>query len=97
MDRGYFVDVKTLAAALLSESHSLDSLSKLLKIPHPKLRGGTAWRALSLLITSRYALRDTQATWECFDILATEIQRLWGSPTRDFMTSIPKQAWVKPT
>jgi hypothetical protein len=35
-DRGYFVDVKTLAAALTSKSHSLASLSDLLKVPTPK-------------------------------------------------------------
>jgi hypothetical protein len=35
-DRGYFVDVKTLAAALTSKSHSLASLSELLKVPTPK-------------------------------------------------------------
>ena len=35
-DRGYFVDVKTLAAALTSRSHSLASLSDLPKVPTPK-------------------------------------------------------------
>jgi hypothetical protein len=33
---GYFVDVKTLAAALTSQSHSLESLSELLKVPTKK-------------------------------------------------------------
>ena len=37
-DRGYFVDVKTLAAALTSESHSLESLSELLEGPDPRKR-----------------------------------------------------------
>jgi hypothetical protein len=31
--RGFFLDLKTLAAALTSESHSLDSLAKLLEVP----------------------------------------------------------------
>ncbi len=35
-DRGYFVDVKTLAAALTSGSHSLESLSELLQVPTRK-------------------------------------------------------------
>src|SRR5271166_4901620 len=35
-DRGYFVDVKTLAAALTSKSHSLASLSALLNVPTQK-------------------------------------------------------------
>jgi hypothetical protein len=41
-DRGYFVDVKTLAAALTSKSHSLASLSDLLKVPTPKC--DPAWK-----------------------------------------------------
>ena len=68
-DRGYFVDVKTLAAALTSKSHSLASLSDLLKVPTPKSdsdeHGGTLTPA-----HVRYALRDVQTTWECFDVLA---------------------------
>jgi hypothetical protein len=35
-DRGYFVDLKTLAATTTSASHSLASLSKLLKVPTEK-------------------------------------------------------------
>jgi hypothetical protein len=35
-DRGYFVDVKTLAAAITSKSHSLESLSELLNVPTKK-------------------------------------------------------------
>ena len=68
-DRGYFVDLKTLAAALTSQSHSLESLSELLNVPTPKEpseeHGGP--------LTSdyiRYGLRDVQTTWECFDALA---------------------------
>jgi len=36
-DRGYFVDVKTAASALLSGSHTLKSLSELLGVPTPKV------------------------------------------------------------
>ena len=32
-ERGYFLDLKTLAAALTSQSHSLDSLAAFLEIP----------------------------------------------------------------
>ena len=68
-DRGYFVDVKTLAAALTSKSHSLASLSELLKVPTPKEELDEHGEALTPDYV-RYALRDVQTTWECFDVLA---------------------------
>src|SRR5271166_1909552 len=67
-DRGYFVDVKTLAAALTSRSHSLASLSELLKVPTPKEESDEHGEALTADYV-RYALRDVQTTWECFDAL----------------------------
>ncbi len=68
-DRGYFVDVKTLAGALTSKSHSLASLSTLLKVPTPKEESDRHGEALTPDYV-RYALRDAQTTWECFDVLA---------------------------
>ena len=68
-DRGYFVDVKTLAAALTSKSHSLASLSELLKVPTPKKESDEHGGALTPDYI-RYGLRDAQTTWECFDALA---------------------------
>ena len=68
-DRGYFVDVKTLAAALTSRSHSLASLSELLKVPTPKKESDEHSGALTPDYV-RYGLRDVQTTWECFDHLA---------------------------
>ena len=68
-DRGYFVDVKTLAAALTSKSHSLASLSDLLKVPTPKKESDEHGGALTPEYV-RYGLRDVQTTWECFDHLA---------------------------
>ena len=68
-DRGYFVDVKTLAAALTSKSHSLASLSELLKVPTPKKESDEHGGALTPDYV-RYGLRDVQTTWECFDVLA---------------------------
>jgi hypothetical protein len=75
VDRGYFVDLKTLAAALLSESHSLESLSKLLKVPHPKLSTDDHGGVIKPEYV-RYALRDVQATWECFDVLNKQLEGL---------------------
>src|SRR3984957_15496807 len=68
-DRGYFVDVKTLAAALTSWAHSLASLSELLKVPTPKKESDEHGGALTPDYV-RYGLRDVQTTWECFDHLA---------------------------
>jgi hypothetical protein len=67
-DRGYFVDVKTLAAALTSRSHSLESLSKLLHVSTPKEASEDHGGALTDEYV-RYALRDVQTTWECFEKL----------------------------
>ena len=68
-DRGYFVDVKTLAAALTSKSHSLTSLSDPLKVPTPKKDSDEHGGPLTPDYV-RYALRDVQTTWECFNVLA---------------------------
>jgi hypothetical protein len=68
-DRGYFVDMKTLAAALTSKSHSLASLSALLKVPTPKEESDEHGRTLTPEYV-RYGLRDVQTTWECFHALA---------------------------
>ena len=56
-DRGYFVDVKTLAAALTSKSHSLASLSDLLEGPDAKGRVGRAWRRVDARLCPLWAAR----------------------------------------
>jgi hypothetical protein len=67
-DRGFFVDVKTLAATLTSRSHSLQSLTKLLgttpKSPLESYDGALTPKLV------RYGMNDVQATWECFTKLA---------------------------
>ena len=72
--RGFFVDVKTLAAALTSSSHSLDSLGRLLKIDHMKHATDEHGGPLSEAYLA-YAMGDVQATWECFVILRTRYQQ----------------------
>jgi len=67
-DRGYFVDIKTLTAALTSKSHSLASLSGLIKVPTPKKASDEHGGPLTPDYV-RYGLRDVQTTWECFDVL----------------------------
>jgi len=70
--RGYFVDVKTLAAALLSASHSLESLSGALGVENPKQasldHGGPVTPDYI-----DYCRADVQATWECYKALEIKL------------------------
>lgn len=63
--RGHFIDVKTLASALFAKSFSLSRLSHFLQVPNPKLDFGDFDAPISDEMV-RYAVRDTQATWECY-------------------------------
>lgn len=67
--RGFFVDVKTLAAALTGKGHSLESLSHDLGLPEPKSNSDEHGKPLTPEYVL-YAMHDTQVTWECFDVLA---------------------------
>jgi hypothetical protein len=58
-NRGYFVDVKTFAAALLSASHSLESLSDTLKVPTQKISTDAHGGALKPEYV-RYAINDNR-------------------------------------
>ena len=58
-------------AALTSRSHSLASLSELLKVATPKKESDEHGGALTADYV-RYGLRDVQTTWECFDALAQQ-------------------------
>jgi len=67
-DRGLFLDVKTLGAALTGQSHSLQSLTQLLKTtPKSPLDAYDGDLTPDMI---NYCLNDTQATWECFAELA---------------------------
>lgn len=61
----HFVDVKTLASALLSSGYSLAGLSKHLNVVHQKLDFDEFDGPISDDMIN-YAMRDTQATWECY-------------------------------
>ncbi|HEV2550415.1 MAG TPA: hypothetical protein VGU20_24090 [Stellaceae bacterium] len=71
--RPTFVDVSTLAAALLSRAFSLRGLAKELETPHQKLDAGEHGGALTAKYLD-YALQDVQVTWECF----TELRRRYA-------------------
>ncbi len=58
---------------MTSQSHSLESLSALLKVPTPKEPSDDHGDALKPEYVG-YALRDVQATWECFDVLARRFE-----------------------
>ncbi len=74
-ERGYFFDVKTIAAALTGESHTLESLSEFLEIPHPKRKSDDHGKTLTTKYID-YALRDATATWECFAKLRDRYESL---------------------
>src|SRR6185312_13548093 len=66
--RGYFVDVRTLAAALTNRSFSLASLAGFLGTRHRKLDTDEHGGPLTVEYLD-YAARDVEVTWECFDEL----------------------------
>lgn len=73
--RGHFVDVKTLANAIFARGFSLLSLSQFLQVPNPKL----IYDDFTGPITEdmvRYAVRDVQATWECYAELIDRFGKL---------------------
>jgi hypothetical protein len=72
---GHFVDIKTLAGALLSRSFSLSSLSEFLNVAHPKLDFDDFDAPISDEILD-YAVRDVETTWECYAELIARYKRL---------------------
>ncbi|HUN77258.1 MAG TPA: hypothetical protein VMU40_22300 [Steroidobacteraceae bacterium] len=80
--RGHFVDIKTLASALLSRRFNLQGLGAYLRTPTQKQEtnehGSITKRYLE------YARADVQVTWECFRELKTRYaqHRLGKNPDR---------------
>ena len=66
--RGSFIDLKTIAAALLSRSFSLASLADFLKTPTRKAESGGHGKQLTAKYVG-YLLQDVQVTWECYQNL----------------------------
>lgn len=79
--RGAFVDVKTIAAALLSQSFSLQSLSQFLNIPHKKQPSEEHGGRLTEEYLA-YCVTDVQATWECFRALSGKFENHRLNDTR---------------
>lgn len=66
--RGFFTDVKTLAASLTSRSFSLESLCEHLGVETRKQATSDHGGPLTPVYLN-YARADVQATWECYDAL----------------------------
>ncbi len=66
-ERGFFLDLKTLAAALTSNSHSLQSLARFLGVAE-KSDGGDYGRSIDAALIA-YGLQDVEVTWQCYQAL----------------------------
>ena len=84
--RGHFIDVKTLAGALFARGFSLASLSQFLKVENPKLDFDDFDGPITDDMV-RYAVRDVQATWECYRDLIGRVVRL------DLSRTIPEKIY----
>lgn len=69
---GSFVDVKTFAGGLLSGGWSLETLSKSLKVAHPKTEAEEHGGPLTADYVI-YCWDDVQATWECYEELTSRL------------------------
>ena len=77
--RGHFIDLKTLAGALFARSFSLASLSAFLKVKNPKLEFDDFDGPITGNMVT-YAVRDVQATWECYVELINRYEKLGSKP-----------------
>jgi hypothetical protein len=71
--RGFFVDVRTLAGALLGGSWSLARLAQHLTTEHQKLETDEHGGELTDEYIG-YAIQDVQVTWECYEKLRQQFE-----------------------
>ena len=95
--RGEFIDVKTLAAALLSGSYSLAGLCDpdVLGVEHPKKETEEHGGPLTEQYIE-YARADVQATWECYEALAAKFDGYGLSASASNILSVkrPSLTWA---
>ena len=73
--RGHFIDCKTLSGALFAKSFSLKTLCDTLGVENGKTQYDDFNAAISKEFIA-YAVRDTQATWECYTALIDKYEKL---------------------
>jgi hypothetical protein len=73
-ERGFFLDLRTLAAALTSQSHTLDSLARLLKTTTTKAKFSDFGRDIDEEFIS-YAIDDVQVTRQCYEKMIAEYDK----------------------
>jgi hypothetical protein len=78
--RGYFLEVRALAAALFSRSFTLASLAEFLGVAHGKMETDHHGKALTRQYLE-YAERDVLTTWECYRELCRRYEALELSST----------------
>lgn len=81
IQRGHFVDCKTLSNALLAKSFSLATLCDALGVENAKLKKVNFAAPIKPKFVE-YAVRDTQATWECYSALIDKFEKLGLDGTR---------------
>ncbi|THD70419.1 MAG: hypothetical protein E7813_08310, partial [Bradyrhizobium sp.] len=103
--RGYFLDVRTLAAALFSQSFTLETLAKSLAVASPKQATEEHGKTLTLEYLE-YGRRDVETTWECYQALRvrydamsldTPITRIFSEASigKAYFDQAGIQAWSK--
>ena len=102
--RGYFVDVRTLASALLAEGFDLARLSNVLGVSNVKHASDEHGGPLTPEYIS-YGVNDVQATWECYEALqqklashrlaTTEARKLYSPASlgKAYLRSMNVQPW----
>lgn len=75
IQRGHFVDCKTLANALMAKSFSLKTLCAALGVENAKQDYEDFAAPIGAQFID-YAVRDTQATWECYRALIARFDNL---------------------
>lgn len=104
--RGYFLEVRAVAAALFSRSFSLASLAEFLGVAHGKLETDHHGKPLTRQYLE-YAERDVLATWECYlelcrryealELKSTPINRIFSEASigKANFVEIGIEPWLK--
>lgn len=105
VDRGHFVDVRTLSSAILSGSYTLEKLTRKLDTPTKKTASDDHGGPLTPEYLN-YARGDVQATWECFVALRQKYEsfglgrKLWDISSeagigKAVLSKIGVKPWLK--